>query len=599
VTPPKYCLALWWLRTPWGTFPIAPLRGFIMLAALAAALAVVAVLVDWELGKLSRKGTITSRDWVAENKNINAENYRKIAASQANPLFRSVGYHPPPPAPGRKRILVIGDSFIWGDGYTNINILWWRQLGLELERRGYLSVDVIAAGLNGASTQDHLAWLRKPGFLAAAHPDLIVFGYVTNDPQIRDDSGKALVKVYVPPAQQQAAPAVLGVLRHQLAARKQADVQFNDEIGWPYQTWELKLLEGENFRRYGEVLKTLAATLAQASLPAVFVTTPNSPNKAHYDQRYPPVMKAFSDAGLELVDIHPVLLECCAGASPPLGWGINPANGHPGAKMSTFYARQVADLLEKRHPELLGPRSPEPLPAPLAINDWMPASVNASRVGAASWSITYPGNDERLLRLPVDVPHIAVNFERPAALRQVTLRTRSLDRYRVWAMALDENDEHELRDYVEVGSQRGPLVTLAIPEKLARRKITSLRIAREEGLTRLHSIGPVAAGSIQADSGNAYRAKLPALAAESDGPGHAQRSTLLLLEDGKPLPRPHAKHEEIRSLGGGRYSHWQDFLLFSASDGTDPRANGRRYELGRADDSPLELTLVESEPGRP
>ena len=58
-----------------------------------------------------------------------------------------------------------------------------------------------------------------------------------------------------------------------------------------------------------------------------------------------------------------------------------------------------------------------------------------------------------------------------------------------------------------------------------------------------------------------------------DGPA----STLRLFEDGKDLGPAHAPHVEIREKGGGRYSHWVTQLYFSASDNTDPRANGRRY----------------------
>ncbi len=55
-------------------------------------------------------------------------------------------------------------------------------------------------------------------------------------------------------------------------------------------------------------------------------------------------------------------------------------------------------------------------------------------------------------------------------------------------------------------------------------------------------------------------------------------SNLVLREDGRPLGPAHVSHEEIRDLGAGRYSHyWGDVVRFSASDGSDPRSNGRRY----------------------
>jgi len=38
-------------------------------------------------------------------------------------------------------------------------------------------------------------------------------------------------------------------------------------------------------------------------------------------------------------------------------------------------------------------------------------------------------------------------------------------------------------------------------------------------------------------------------------------------------------HDDIRAQGNGRFSVWQNALYFSASDGSDPRANGRVYRL--------------------
>jgi hypothetical protein len=56
------------------------------------------------------------------------------------------------------------------------------------------------------------------------------------------------------------------------------------------------------------------------------------------------------------------------------------------------------------------------------------------------------------------------------------------------------------------------------------------------------------------------------------------RSQLMFLENGKPL-KPHEAHVLIRDEGLGRFSHWGAHgLLFSSSDNTDPRTNGREYK---------------------
>lgn len=83
---------------------------------------------------------------------------------------------------------------------------------------------------------------------------------------------------------------------------------------------------------------------------------------------------------------------------------------------------------------------------------------------------------------------------------------------------------------------------------------------------------------IRSDGGYGYVARL------RDGrPGDKEGSApsvCRLLENGVPLPHPHSRHNEIRESGAGRYSHWtESSLYFSASDSSDPRTNGRRYEL--------------------
>lgn len=79
--------------------------------------------------------------------------------------------------------------------------------------------------------------------------------------------------------------------------------------------------------------------------------------------------------------------------------------------------------------------------------------------------------------------------------------------------------------------------------------------------------------------GQAWTAKVP----ESFGPGDSAdaptASRLVVYEDDLELGPAHTQHETIRQRGGGAYSHWQDTLYFSTSDGSDPRSNGRSYRI--------------------
>jgi len=52
-----------------------------------------------------------------------------------------------------------------------------------------------------------------------------------------------------------------------------------------------------------------------------------------------------------------------------------------------------------------------------------------------------------------------------------------------------------------------------------------------------------------------------------------------VLENGVPLALSNSLHAEIADKGAGRYSLWGGSLYFSSSDNSDPRTNGRKYEI--------------------
>jgi hypothetical protein len=93
---------------------------------------------------------------------------------------------------------------------------------------------------------------------------------------------------------------------------------------------------------------------------------------------------------------------------------------------------------------------------------------------------------------------------------------------------------------------------------------------------------PMDVGRISRGEGLAFALdRLPSrvvAAVEGDDNGR-QASPLELREDGRPLGPAHAMHEDIRRLGAGRFSHWGSALIFSSSDNSDPRTNGRAYSL--------------------
>lgn len=81
------------------------------------------------------------------------------------------------------------------------------------------------------------------------------------------------------------------------------------------------------------------------------------------------------------------------------------------------------------------------------------------------------------------------------------------------------------------------------------------------------------------EQGGGFIAPFPERLATSNDAQNPQRSPLVVYENGKPLGPAHAPFDSIRTFGKGRYNHWQDVVFFTTSDNSDPRSNGRTYEV--------------------
>lgn len=128
--------------------------------------------------------------------------------------------------------------------------------------------------------------------------------------------------------------------------------------------------------------------------------------------------------------------------------------------------------------------------------------------------------------------------------------------------------------YAEVHSERS-LAEAATAERDATGERTSKRAI--EGFTPAQIL--CALTEPDAVNGKAYSVRLPGHIVGGDTNEEPGRSGLQVLEDGVPLGPAHAPHSDIADEGGGRYSHWGDSLLFSSSDNSDPRTNGRAYHV--------------------
>ena len=483
------------------------LTSFCYFAASLAIIGAAAFALDrWVIPELENRGYLESHLWSNENHRLNHFTYLKNDARKEDPVWRSQ-YIPVSAAhPGKnaKRILVIGDSFVWGDGSNNVNTLWWRQLDLELKRRGYGNVEVIAAGLNGASTHDQLNWLST--ILPKYTPDLVIFGCVTNDPDEKDNNGKPYHKLMPKelPAEKKAdsklsrlLPNLAGQLDQINKLSRQAHLS-QKSTALEYADWELALLKGPNFQAYKKTVSTVSETLKAAGVPAFVISLPagfqnktkeNTASGQNYfesvrsynAERFSALAPVFKSSGLLFVDTTESFAKAAAAdpllkaSGSSLRLGINPGNGHPGPFSTHFYAVTAADTIERNFPTLLSKSDTSAEASDVAINDCMPPTMNvrADEKTAGAFEFTYPPDvADHTLFMPLRRRHAQLSLKTPARVGKIEISGDNLAAAQIYPSFYNEKLGYAPDEFASLPLKKGNKLTWELGDK----KLNALKL---------------------------------------------------------------------------------------------------------------------------
>ena len=110
----------------------------------------------------------------------------------------------------------------------------------------------------------------------------------------------------------------------------------------------------------------------------------------------------------------------------------------------------------------------------------------------------------------------------------------------------------------------------------SRARYKAANILRRAALKRYAiDLREAGASEFMPESGKAFTTSVPFLLDHADSSG-VERSTVMIFEE-STLLSPHHAHDTVRTIGGGRYSLWNENLYFSSTDDSDPRSNRRRY----------------------
>jgi hypothetical protein len=102
------------------------------------------------------------------------DDYPPIEVSNNSLGYRDI--EPPPRDPRRERVLLIGDSYIWGDGIPTVSDTLPALLRDRLEKRAPGRFDVTSAAYPGLGTYGYRRALER--MVPEVHPDLVVVGYL-------------------------------------------------------------------------------------------------------------------------------------------------------------------------------------------------------------------------------------------------------------------------------------------------------------------------------------------------------------------------------------------------------------------------------------
>ncbi len=472
-------------------------------------LAVCFVVDSFVLPWLEDKGKICSYSWRQENTRLLNDIKKRNWADEKNPIWRSEGFPVEEKCPKSKRILVMGDSFVWGSGYANLNTIWWRQLQRELQRRGYNDVEVIAAGMAGASTKKELEWAKK--LVPIYKPDAVIWGYVTNDPDEGSDmAGFGIVKTMVLPGDDipERPKSIFTDLFPNLADElftglRKSTLTFRlsgEKYGFDFANWELKLLQGKNWQEYSETISELGKYVNSLNVPSFAVTLPccvystEKPLEGktlidkirnYYNARYTPVAGLFTANKVQWYDTLDAFCNIAKtdkrffSSDPPLWLGINPANGHPGALGTYVHAVKTADILEAKYPECLGKKTmPVETAAIRRVNDWSPAYIHLKQ-DVNHIYFEYPQNDLEMLTMPLRKPFVQLNFETPVNVKTIRLNGACLRSANIYYSAEDVDKHYDDGTLTELGQKKGSFIEWNVPSSPRSTHVNTLRITAQ------------------------------------------------------------------------------------------------------------------------
>ncbi|MBE6813072.1 MAG: SGNH/GDSL hydrolase family protein [Ruminococcaceae bacterium] len=309
-------------------------------------------------------------------------------------------------------IVVIGDSFVQGDYSLNRNEIFWRVLENDF-RKENKNVNVYGVGMSGASAYEELAWLTDYALVEDLDPDLVIFGYVYNDPddivigtRKTVDWNKELP--FLLPLKKLFPNVYNGLIESIVAKTMYSDKytggEFVNHISAP------PILKGRFYEKYKtDFVEKLEAFAATADFSVAVVTLPTIPDNYMLEQLYAPLEELYAQC--EYVDYYNSVeaYSDFASREHSKNYQVNIGDFHPGSATNRFYADYIKSIVDKQFADVI-----TDLPAnydeinDITINEYLPYRVSPVKLyedeKEVRYEITYPATEQTYYLEGIELP---------------------------------------------------------------------------------------------------------------------------------------------------------------------------------------------------
>lgn len=445
---------------------------------------------------INNQGDYLSHYYTEYNNIVNRINAQKIPSGFWNynaTDYSVIKYNEEIPAKtNKKRILVVGDSFVWGWAQDNLNNLWWKQLSYMLKQNSYQDVEIVAAGMNGFSIVDETEKIiLNQDYINKIQPDLIIVAFVYNDWEIMDEKDEYFVSDLKEKFDEQAyiaqnlnqgiikkmgkiVPNTQQKILQLLMQKEYAKEEFKSIYGYSYNEKKKLYLSDSYIDR---IEQRAVIPLSKMDIPTIVVNLP-------FEENFPFVSVEFKEKVFELLDKYKVKNydmkeeydENFSNLNYMTDLQVNIADYHPNARLMNFYCKEIYKILQQNYPDILGKQTEKFSSHNFVIQDTLPDNIPLQKIGKNKYELEYKTDWDMLYYPYSERKYIKLNLEYPTPINKLHLQTQNINDLQITVDLYNEQLGYEDEKSVPID-----LVQLEnneyIGQILKQKKVTSINIS--------------------------------------------------------------------------------------------------------------------------